>query len=224
MLTNNQSFVQEIDRIENQDYIPTSKDILYAHDKRRKIREYAFTRGISMNMIDLSSQRWSEKEQWIHHLHGATSIIFFIELSSYNEASLSNRSQNRLQETIELYRRVAESPWCRESSFILLLFNSPVFQKKLQVSPLGHHFPSYMGPNDTKNAYDYVVKCFKTALIRNDLLLYHYLCNPNDYKRLHNNVFASISDTTICARLAGRVAILPKDVSVSFSFKNRSSS
>ena len=178
----------------DEDYIPTTVDILNIKDNRTGIREYQFHVGRRINMLDLSGQCWSEREQWIHHLYGAVSGLFLVDLSSYNEFSPEDTSGNKLKKSIELYRMMAKSPWRRGYSFILMFFNLPTFEKKLLVSPLSDHFSSYEGANNAKEACDYIIQRFRAATACGDMRLYPYCYQANDSPTVRNRLVAMIDE------------------------------
>jgi len=145
-----------------------------------------------INMLDLSGQRWSEREQWIHHLHGAVGFMFPVDLSSYNEISLENPRKNKLKESIELFSSLAKSPWSRKTPFNLMLFNLPTLEKKLLISPLSDHFSSYEGTNNAKEACNYIIHRFKAAAASDDMLLNSYFCQGNDFETVRDSMVREI--------------------------------
>ncbi|KAE9378294.1 hypothetical protein N431DRAFT_541800 [Stipitochalara longipes BDJ] len=193
-------FIQEIDRITDEDYIPTTTDILNVNDKRTGTREYEFIKGSSMlNVLDLSSRCWSEKEQWIHQIQRGTCIMFFVNLGIYNEMNLENASQNRIRESIELYRSVAESLWCRHSSFILVFLNSGVVQK---TRAFNHDcVSSRAGMINLREPCCFIVEAFKTFTPRRAIGPYVHFCKENDYTILRDDMWAEVNEIYLHWRL-----------------------
>jgi guanine nucleotide-binding protein G(i) subunit alpha len=151
------SFAEAISRIAEEDYIPTPKDILKAKDKRTGIREYKIDYlSLSLKLCDVSGQSRSDSKKWIHSFEHVTCVIFFVDLSCYDQGG---ETGNRLQESILNFDSMANSRWFMQSSFLLFL-NIGAFTEKLRRSPLSNYFPDYEGGNDTKRALDYISRCF----------------------------------------------------------------
>jgi guanine nucleotide-binding protein G(i) subunit alpha len=61
-----------------------------------------------------------------------------------------------MQEALELFDSLCNSRWFVTTPMILFLDDTDVFAEKLSQSPLGYHFPDYIGDDDYGAACDFV--------------------------------------------------------------------
>ena len=166
------SFTENISRIAQEDYTPTSTDILKAKDKRTGIREYKIDYiWHSLNLCDVSGLSRSDNKRWMHSFENVTSVIFFVDLSCYDQKS---ESGNKLQESILNFDSMANSRWFMRSSFTLFL-NIGDFPERLRRSPLSNYFPDYEEGDNTQRALDYISRCFQNVWNGPDLNLRLYI-------------------------------------------------
>ena len=112
-------------------------------------------------MVDVGGQR-SERRKWIHCFENVTSIMFLVALSEYdqclvecnNEVSFSIRIvyhflmifiQNRMEESLALFRCIISYPWFQSKSLILFLNKKDLLEEKIMVSDLVDYFPDFAG-------------------------------------------------------------------------------
>ena len=129
-------------------------------------------------MFDPSSQR-SERKKWIHQFEGCISIVFFVDLSQYDEHLPEEPGQNKMMESLLLFDSVINSHWFNRASIILLLCNVGRFKEKLQSRPLGNYFPDCSSGSDFNKSTKYILWRFN-LLNRGHLNLYPHLCEPSD--------------------------------------------
>lgn len=104
------SYLDDLDRITAEGYVPTQQDVLRVRVPTTGINEYPFTisrvvfryLGITINiafpynlhfrMVDVGGQR-SERRKWIHCFENVTSVMFLVALSEYDQM---------LHETVEV--------------------------------------------------------------------------------------------------------------------------
>lgn len=127
-------------------------------------------------MIDVGGQR-GERKKWIHCFENITSIIFVVDLDSYDETLLEETSQNRMMDSLLLFEAVVNSPSFSRTSIILLLNNTAEFEQKLAKAPLNNYFPEYSGRNDVNEAAKYLLWRFN-QVNRAHLALYPHLVDP----------------------------------------------
>lgn len=78
----------EIARIASPNYLPNEMDVLRARTKPNGIIETQFDLGqLSIRMFDIGGQR-TERKKWIHCFENITSIMFVVDLDSYDQVLL----------------------------------------------------------------------------------------------------------------------------------------
>ena len=139
------SFFNDIERIGEANYIPTNQDILRCRVRSTGIDEAEFeVTGLEFKMLDVGGQR-SERRKWIHCFDCVTAVIFCASLSEYDQVLREDQSQNRMKESILLFDEICNSPWFRDTTFLLFLNKTDLFREKIVRVPLKVCFPDYSG-------------------------------------------------------------------------------
>jgi len=84
-------------------------------------------------MFDVGGQR-DERRKWIQCFNDVTAIIFVTACSSYNMVLREDPSQNRLRESLDLFKSIWNNRWLRTISVILFL-NKQVSHSSLKHLP-----------------------------------------------------------------------------------------
>lgn len=72
------SFLDNLERLCHEDYIPTEEDVLRVRMKSTGAREYHFVmENMNIRMFDVGGQR-SERRKWIHCFEGLSLIRFVL--------------------------------------------------------------------------------------------------------------------------------------------------
>ncbi|KAL4004753.1 septin 6/8/11 [Sarotherodon galilaeus] len=182
-------YLTDLDRITAPSYIPTLQDILRVRVPTTGIIEYPFEFSkIIFRMVDVGGQR-SERKKWIHCFENVTSIIFLAALNEYD--------QNRLRESLALFRTITSWQWFQESSIILFLNKTDLLEEKIQHSHLATYFPEYTGPRqDAETAKKFILNMYVEQHVGRHKALYtHYTC-ATDTENIRI-VFKSVKDTLL---------------------------
>lgn len=139
-------FLNNIDRIGDEKYLPTVDDILRARVPTTGVVEYKFALdGIILNMVDVGGQK-GERRKWIHLFENVTSILFLTALSDYDEIEKGSEYENKLKESLDVFRSVISYDFFKNTSLILFLNKIDIFKEKIKRSNLENHFKEYVGP------------------------------------------------------------------------------
>lgn len=154
---------------------------------------------LSLRMFDASSQR-SGRAKWIHQFETCISIIFFVDMSQYDEHPPGEPNQNKLTESLLFFDSVINSHWfVHHTSIILLLCNFGRFKEKLQSKPLENYFPDYSSGNDFNRAAKYILWRFNQRN-RAHVNLYPHLCNRSD-DYMNHIIWSAVKETILQNRL-----------------------
>ncbi|ODN05226.1 Guanine nucleotide-binding protein G(s) subunit alpha, partial [Orchesella cincta] len=107
---------------------------------------------VNFHMFDVGGQR-DERRKWIQCFNDVTAIIFVTACSSFNMVLREDASQNRLKESLELFKSIWNNRWLRTISVILFLNKQDLLKEKVKAgkSKLEDYFPDfarYQTPND----------------------------------------------------------------------------
>lgn len=82
------------------------------------------------SMFDVGGQR-DERRKWIQCFNDVTAIIFVTACSSYNMVLREDPTQNRLRESLELFKSIWNNRWLRTISVILFLNKQDLLAEKI---------------------------------------------------------------------------------------------
>lgn len=143
-------YLDGLDRICAEDYVPTEQDVLRVRVPTTGIIEYPFSiHSVIFRMIDVGGQR-SERRKWIHSFENVTSVMFLVAISEYDQTLRLEESGgdtiNRMVESKALFSAILTYPWFERSSIILFLNKKDLLEEKIKTSHLVDYFPEYNGP------------------------------------------------------------------------------
>jgi hypothetical protein len=88
-------FFSDLDRLFQQEYVPTEQDIVRCRARTIGITETVFQlRDHEMMMVDVGGQK-SERRKWIHCFQDVTSILFLVSLSGYDQCLIEDKDAVR---------------------------------------------------------------------------------------------------------------------------------
>eukprot|EP01114_Cavostelium_apophysatum_P009020 TRINITY_DN22095_c0_g1_i1.p1 TRINITY_DN22095_c0_g1~~TRINITY_DN22095_c0_g1_i1.p1 ORF type:complete len:417 (-),score=117.01 TRINITY_DN22095_c0_g1_i1:25-1275(-) len=193
-------FFNELDRISQENYIPTQADILHVRVKTTGINEIEFNIGkYRFAMMDVGGQR-SERRKWIHCFENVTAIIFCAALSEYDQKLYEDGTTNRMLEALKLFSDITNSRWFNDTPIILFLNKKDLFDKKILKVPLSVCFPEYTGPNQPKEASAFIEQQFLSLINNKHKLVYTYHTCATDTNNVRF-IFKAVKDVLITAYL-----------------------
>lgn len=140
-------FFDEIDRIAKDDYCPTTNDLLRARARTTGITEIEFDfSGVHWRMVDVGGQR-NERKKWIHCFQDVTALIFCVAMSEYDLKLYEDERVNRMHESVTLFEEICNCQWFNDTSIIMFLNKSDLFQEKIKAVDLKVCFEDYDGLN-----------------------------------------------------------------------------
>jgi len=140
-------FFDNIDRINDEEYLPTANDVLRVRVKSAGIEEaeFVFDRRL-YRVVDVGGQR-SERRKWIHCFNDVTAVLFCASLAGYDLPLREDPRRNRLTEAITLFGEVTNQETFRNKAIIFFLNKTDLLQEKLPFSPLEAYQKSYIPPD-----------------------------------------------------------------------------
>ena len=142
----------QVDVIKHEDeFQPTEQDILRARVLTSGIFETKFrVDKVKFHMFDVGGQR-DERRKWIQCFNDVTAIIFVAASSSFNMVLREDPTQNRLRESLDLFRSIWNNRWLRTISVILFLNKQDLLEEKItqgrsKLEDYFHEFVQYEIP------------------------------------------------------------------------------
>jgi len=153
-------FMDELDRITAQGYVPNEQDVLRCRAKTTGITEIEFKVGQNkFKLVDVGGQR-SERKKWIHCFQDVTAVLFCVSLSEFDQKLYEDETVNRIDESLKLFDEICNSHWFEKNNIILFLNKKDLFMKKLETKKLSDYFHDYTGPNNYESAIKFFTEKF----------------------------------------------------------------
>lgn len=144
--------------------MPSDQDILRSRQKTTGVVEFSFTAKDNIyRIIDVGGQR-SERKKWIHQFEDVDLVLFLVALSEYDQSLYEDGSANRLQEALDLFQNICQSPWFTRTAIQLVFNKTDLFLEKLKHSPLDAYFPDFQGGSDYPLARQYIADKFTSII------------------------------------------------------------
>lgn len=167
-------FFDNIDRFIAPDYIPSQADILRTRIRSTGIEEAEFHfADMNFKMMDVGGQR-SERRKWIHCFEQLiTAIVFCAALSCYDQVLREDDQTNAMEDTMQLFEEITNSPFFNSVAMILLLNKRDLFEEKIKTVDLKLWNPHYTGGNDYEKALQFIRDRFMERHPRPKMLFVH---------------------------------------------------
>eukprot|EP01125_Pyxidicula_operculata_P007921 TRINITY_DN2672_c0_g1_i1.p1 TRINITY_DN2672_c0_g1~~TRINITY_DN2672_c0_g1_i1.p1 ORF type:complete len:304 (-),score=45.77 TRINITY_DN2672_c0_g1_i1:832-1743(-) len=138
-------FLDNVMRYAEEDFIPTTDDVLRVRVRSAGIEEAEFRFDKKLfKVVDVGGQR-SERRKWIHCFDGVTLVLYCASLIGYDLMLREDEKQNRMIEAIMLFQEVVNSANFCKKPIVLFLNKTDLFKQKLPKYPLKETFPTYTG-------------------------------------------------------------------------------
>ncbi|KAM3726991.1 Guanine nucleotide-binding protein alpha-6 subunit [Dirofilaria immitis] len=164
LLDNAKFFLNSLERITSPNYSPTTQDILQCRFKTSGIHEINFIHNkVDFKMIDVGGQR-SERRKWIHCFDDVSMVLFVVAMSEFDQADPEDEKMNRMKQSQQIFKTIAQSDYFKNSSIILFLNKFDIFQEKIKYSSLKKCWPEYSGDNSVEDCIKYLKNQFKRCI------------------------------------------------------------
>lgn len=200
-------FLDAIFRIGSENYVPTNNDVLHARLTTSGISEYNFIASdLAVKMFDVGGQR-PERKYWVETYNNVTTLIFCVSLSEYDQVLMEDSRQNRLVESLQLWKNIINSSWFQRTSIVLFLNKKDLFRRKLKYHPLELFFPQFKKLQGKSITEDQVFEYSKNFILQlflglnyNRLPIYPYVTCATDTNNI-NSIFTAVVKETILANI-----------------------
>lgn len=141
-------FLDSLDRLVADKYLPTDQDILYTRVITTGVTESEFVDGgVMYRVYDVGGHR-SARKKWAPYFDDTNAILFVVAISSYDQYLAEDSSVNRILEALALFEGIVNHPLFAETSVILFLNKIDLFKEKIKKSKIENYFPEYKPPDE----------------------------------------------------------------------------
>ncbi|XP_023342610.1 guanine nucleotide-binding protein G(o) subunit alpha [Eurytemora carolleeae] len=165
-------FLDNVERLGQNSYIPTTEDILHCRIKTSGIVEVKFfIKDMVFRIHDVGGQK-SERRKWLYLFDCVHAVVFCVSLTEY--AQKSGADINKMHESIKLFNMIANSRVFFDASIVLFLNKTDLFAELCKRVPLTTAFPDYTGKRNYEESIEFVKARFKEQ--RKQEIFIHLLC------------------------------------------------
>ncbi|KAL4251985.1 P-loop containing nucleoside triphosphate hydrolase [Abortiporus biennis] len=155
-------FLDDLERVTSLKYLPSDEDVLKARLKTVGASEYRFhmeagsESGTEWRIIDVGGSR-SQVPTWIPYFDDVNAIIFLAPISGFDQTLVEDRSVNRLEDSVLLWKMVCSNKLLAKVEVVLFLNKCDILASKLKSGiRLAKYVRSYGDrPNDAESVEKY---------------------------------------------------------------------
>ncbi|KAG9311845.1 G-alpha-domain-containing protein [Chiua virens] len=157
-------FLNDIERVTALNYIPSDDDVLRARLKTVGVSEYRCEmeaaagreQGTEWRIVDVGGSR-SQRATWVPFFDDVDAIIFLTPISGFDQVLAEDRSVNRLEDSVLLWKAVCSNKLLANVDLVLFLNKCDILESKLKSGiRLSKYVRSYGDrPNDLDTASKY---------------------------------------------------------------------
>lgn len=151
-------------------YCPTFEDIIHCRTRTIGLNKLKFALKNQNNDIteiyeiyDVGGQK-NERRKWLHFFDNTQAIIFVAAISAYNQTLWEDNKSNRLREALALFRNIVNLEAFKNSSVILFMNKSDIFDEKVGKFPLKDFFPEYTGAENREEIIEFFQHEFRKKM------------------------------------------------------------
>eukprot|EP00618_Florenciella_parvula_P032277 CAMPEP_0119464418 /NCGR_PEP_ID=MMETSP1344-20130328/25_1 /TAXON_ID=236787 /ORGANISM="Florenciella parvula, Strain CCMP2471" /LENGTH=352 /DNA_ID=CAMNT_0007496627 /DNA_START=332 /DNA_END=1390 /DNA_ORIENTATION=+ len=150
-------YFDNMERFADDDFDPTEEDMIMTRVRTTGIVCSELSDPpMRFTVVDVGGQR-SERRKWIHCFDDVKAVIFLEGLAGYHQVLFEDQSQNRMHESLALFREVVKNPIFKDTPIFLALNKKDLFEEMIVKTPLTVCFPEYEGEEGkAMPALDYI--------------------------------------------------------------------
>ncbi|KAJ3131193.1 hypothetical protein HK100_006667 [Physocladia obscura] len=138
-------FMQDIDKFNSNEYIPTNQDILASRVMTSGVSEtQVIIRGTVFRVFDVGGQR-NERRKWIHVFDNVNAIFFLVDLSAFNQVTVEDSKINRIVESLTVFSFICNHLGFKKTAIIIFMNKMDLLKEKLEESMVADYFPEFRG-------------------------------------------------------------------------------
>ncbi|XP_042336449.1 guanine nucleotide-binding protein subunit alpha-15 isoform X2 [Sceloporus undulatus] len=158
-------FLSNLERIAADGYVPSAQDILRTRVPTTGINEYCFSiQKVTLRIVTLAVRSQSGGSGSTFRKRDRFDLLGFAQ--RIRPIPEENSSENRMRESLDLFRTILDLPWFLNASIILFLNKVDILEEKIMSSDLAAYFPSFPGPKQDAEAAKWFILEMYTEVFR----------------------------------------------------------
>jgi guanine nucleotide-binding protein subunit alpha-12 len=138
-------YIENLNRISEINYLPSSADILHCRRATTSIVEVELNiRGVPFQFIDVGGQR-TQRQKWQHCLSDVTAILFLVSSNEFDEYLREDFTTSRLDESCKVFETLVNYRYLQETSFILFLNKYDLLKEKIKICNIMDYCSDFRG-------------------------------------------------------------------------------
>ncbi|KAJ6469404.1 guanine nucleotide binding protein, alpha subunit [Mycena sanguinolenta] len=183
-------FLNDLERVTGREYLPTDDDVLRARLKTVGVAEYTFEMEVSTGretgtewrIIDVGGSRTT----WVPFFDDVDAIIFLAPIAGFDQVLAEDRTVNRLEDSVLLWKAVCSNKLLAGVDLVLFLNKCDILERKLKAGVrLVRYVRSYAERENTFEAVSQYLRSKFSAIHR------EYSPNPRKF-------YAFCTSVTVC--------------------------
>ncbi|KER32107.1 hypothetical protein T265_12854, partial [Opisthorchis viverrini] len=123
-------FIENVDRIIQEDYVPTLQDILVMREPSKAVREMLTTVGsTNLRIVDLGLQTLN-LHRHLHYFESVSAVLFLVSLPDCLKRSYDLNRKGELETSVELFETLMCSPHMLKKEFVVFLNKLDLIREK----------------------------------------------------------------------------------------------
>lgn len=176
----------------SKDWVPSVEDCIRTRSRTSGVMEVSLTyMNAKFELYDVGGQR-SERRKYLHSFQSVTAVVFVVNLADYDQVLYEDRNKNRLEESLDLFKEVANSRWLADTPILLFLNKRDLFVEKfvnhgIKLNQSGQ-FPMAPTGNDENQAIAWIENQFKErqSEARKRKPWFSHVCTATDPSNMDN--------------------------------------
>ncbi|EKM58246.1 uncharacterized protein PHACADRAFT_252432 [Phanerochaete carnosa HHB-10118-sp] len=196
-------FLDNIGRVSETGYVPTTDDILHARIQTMGVAEHIFDvslhgRTVTWHLFDVGGAR-GQRHTWAPYFDDASAIIFMAPVSAFDQYLEEDPRTNRIDDSLQLFTQICSNKHLKNAHLVLFLNKTDVLKAKIARGVQVKKYITSFG--DRPNEFDSVVGYFRAHFTQvhkknneNMRVLYTHLTNVVD-KTATQRIITDIRDS-----------------------------
>ncbi|KAF5403964.1 Guanine nucleotide-binding protein G(S) subunit alpha [Paragonimus heterotremus] len=235
-------FLDRIDVIRQDGYIPSEQDILRCRTMTDGINEIQFDirtgrkNSVHFRVFDVSGQRGARKK-WIQLFDSVTAILFLVDSSSFDQVLREDRTQNRLMDSLEVFEQAWNNKYLQSVPVIVFINKIDVLDEKIHLGQRINKLYSFaanwldtyemrkfcLSSNDSKEQcnssfHESMLSCYSQASVNLDNAVFQstnsYFPTSTPLRKIDEDNSVDVASSELNSSLAIRTQRSPSDKSM----------